>query len=314
MTQKRKTPRFDTNALLGGEDCTRIFTLHPPRGEEPVAPILFSAPHSGRCYPVDFVRKAALPLNELRGSEDFAVDLLFAAAPAHGMPLLVAQRPRAWLDLNREPHELSPEMFDGPVPPWADTTSERARSGLGVIPRVITEDRAIYRRPLKWEEAKQRIEQAWGPYHLALQDQLQALQQRFGAAVLIDCHSMPESAARAMTPLSLRQPDIILGDVEETACNPLLTDTLDELFSRAGLNVRRNRVYTGGYITRRYGLQGYGAHAVQIEINRGLYMQPGAFELTDAFFALRDIITGIMAELPTRLAPLWHQRPAQAAE
>ncbi len=313
MTQKRKTSRFDSAALLGGEDCARIFTLHEPRGEV-AAPILFSSPHSGRCYPADFVREAALPFDELRASEDFAVDLLFADAPARGMPLLAAQRPRAWLDLNRAPDELSAEMFDGPPPRWANTGGERAQSGLGVIPRIITEEREIYPRKLSWEEARQRIDAAWHPYHAALRAQLQALHARFGAAILIDCHSMPESAARAMTPLSLRQPDIILGDGEGATCASLLTDTLERLFARAGLNVRRNRVYTGGFITRHYGRAGFGAHTVQIEINRRLYVQPGQYVLTDAFHALREIISGIIAELPERLAPLWRQRPAQAAE
>ncbi len=304
---------FEPDCLLGGESCGQWLRLDMP-ADGPVAPILFSSPHSGRCYPRDFVAEAALELEELRASEDFAVDLLFADAPSLGMPLLTAQRPRAWLDLNRAPHELSAEMFDGPPPPWADTASERARGGLGVIPRFVTEEREIYARKLGWEEARQRIEQAWNPYHRALDHQLRALAGRFGAAVLIDCHSMPESAARAMTPLSLRQPDIILGDVDGTSCDGRLTDVLEQLFMRAGLNVRRNRVYTGGYITRQYGLRGLGFHAVQIEINRRLYVRPGQYELTEAFFALRDIIRGVIAELPDRLAPLWRQALPQAAE
>lgn len=312
MTHECKPDAFAATALLGGEDCARVFTLHLPKHNTPAAPILFSSPHSGRCYPMDFVRQSVLPLEELRASEDFAVDLLFADAPALGMPLLAAQRPRAWLDLNRAPDELSADMFAGPPPAWANTNSERAQNGLGVIPRIISEERAIYAHRLSWQEARRRIEQAWHPYHSALRAQLQALRARFGAAILIDCHSMPESAARAMTPLSLRQPDIILGDGEGSSCDALLTDVLDMLFSRAGLNVRRNRVYTGGHITRFYGRAGFGAHAIQIEINRRLYVRPGQYELTDAFFALRDVLRGILAELPRHLAPLWHK--AQAAE
>ncbi len=314
MSQKSKQATFDTATRLGLEECGRLFVLHEPHASAAANPIIYDSPHSGRCYPADFVARTPLPLTELRASEDFAVDLLFMAAPSAGSHLLAAQRPRAWLDLNRAPDELSAEMFEGPAPRWADTESERARAGLGVIPRIISEDREIYDAPLPWNEAQRRIEGVWKPYHARLRSLLEETRARFGTAILIDCHSMPESAARAMTPLSLRQPDIILGDVEGRSCDPLLTDTLHRLFADAGLNVRRNRVYTGGYITRRYGLEGFGAHAVQIEINRRLYTTPGEYRLTEAFFALQQIIAGIIAELPRRLAPLWRQRRPEAAE
>ncbi len=306
MTEKSKSPEFDAWPLLGVDDCSCAHVLHEPEGGWR-APIIYSSPHSGRCYPANFVREAAVPLSRLRASEDFAVDLLFAAAPKHGSPLLAAQRPRVWLDLNRAAGELTAEMFDAPAPDWAQTDTERARAGLGVIPQFISEGQGIYTRPLRWDEAKERIEGYWRPYHEALRGLLEQARERFGTAVLIDCHSMPESAARAMTPLSLRQPDIILGDGEGTSCDALLTDTLERLFRQAGLNVRRNRVYTGGYITRHYGLEGFGAHAVQIEINRRLYTKPFAYELTDDFLRLRQLITRIIARLPELLAPLWER-------
>jgi len=314
MTQKSKQATFEPAAQLGLEDCGRLFVLHRPHENAPANPIIYDSPHSGRCYPTDFVAQSPLPLAELRASEDFAVDLLFMAAPSAGSHLLAAQRPRAWLDLNRAADELTAEMFEGKAPDWANTNTERARAGLGVIPRIISEDREIYDRPLTWREAEERIEGCWKPYHARLRALLEQTRARFGTAILIDCHSMPESAARAMTPLSLRQPDIILGDVEGRSCDPMLTDTLHRLFADAGLNVRRNRVYTGGYITREYGLQGFGAHAVQIEINRRLYTTPGEYRLTEAFFALQQLIAGVIAELPRRLAPLWQQGRPEAAE
>ncbi len=314
MTQKSKPAAFEAGARLGMEECTDLFVLHRPHEGVPANPVIYDSPHSGRCYPAEFVRETALPLSGLRASEDFAVDLLFMAAPSAGSHLLAAQRPRAWLDLNRAPDELSAEMFDGAAPEWARTDGERARAGLGVIPRIISEDREIYARRLSWREARQRIDAAWKPYHARLRALLEETRARFGAAILIDCHSMPESAAKAMTPLSLRQPDIILGDVNGASCDPLLTDTLHRLFADAGLNVRRNRVYTGGYITRRYGLEGFGAHAIQIEINRRLYTRPGDYRLTEAFFDLQKIITGVIHALPKLLTPLWRKRPPLAAE
>ena len=314
MTQKSKPAAVEDKARLGMEECSRLYVLHRPHADVPDNPIIYDSPHSGRCYPMDFVHESTLPLAELRASEDFAVDLLFMAAPSAGSHLLAAQRPRAWLDLNRAPDELSAEMFAGSAPDWACTDSERARAGLGVIPRIISEGKEIYARRLSWAEAEHRIEKAWKPYHARLRALLEESRTRFGTAILIDCHSMPESAARAMTPLSLRQPDIILGDVEGSACNALLTDTLHRLFANAGLNVRRNRVYTGGYITRRYGLTGFGAHAIQIEINRRLYTTPGEYRLTEAFFDLQKIITGIIHALPDLLAPLWRECLPVAAE
>ena len=313
MDEKSKPPEFDAWPLLGAEDCARPFVLHAPEGGWR-APIVYSSPHSGRCYPADFVREAAAPLSRLRASEDFAVDLLYAAVPKHGSPLLAAQRPRVWLDLNRAENELTAEMFDTPAPEWAATESERARAGLGVIPQFIGEGQPVYARLLRWHEARARIDAYWRPYHGALRSLLEEARRRFGAAVLIDCHSMPESAARAMTPLSLRQPDIILGDGEGSTCERLLTDTLERLFREAGLNVRRNRVYTGGFITRHYGLGGFGAHSIQIEINRRLYTSPHAYELTDGFLELRQVITGIVARLPELLAPLWRRARPLAAE
>ena len=313
MREKSKCAGFEAWPLLGEEDCARGFVLHEPAGGWR-APIIYSSPHSGRCYPADFVREAAVPLSRLRATEDFAVDLLFAAAPGHGCPLLAAQRPRIWLDLNRAAHELTAEMFDTTAPEWAQTETERARAGLGVIPRFVDEGQEIYPRRLRWEEARARIEGFWKPYHEALRRLLERARRQFGAAVLIDCHSMPESAARAMTPFPLRQPDIILGDAEGSACDPWLTETLERLFREAGLQVRRNRVYAGGYITRHYGLEGFGAHAIQIEINRRLYTSPFTFELSGEFHELRQLITRIVARLPELLAPLWQRERPLAAE
>ncbi len=312
MKDARKHMEVDPWPLSGDEDCGAVFRLLQPARAR--WPIVFSSPHSGRCYPVDFVARSPLTFSQLRASEDLFVDRLFDDAPATGCWLIAAQYPRVWLDLNRAADELSPEMFaDAPAGVFADV-SERAASGLGVIPAQVSEGQEIYAVPPSWAQAQARIRDFWKPYHHTLKGLLLTAMARFGTAVLVDCHSMPETAARAMTPLSLRQPDIILGDREGSSCAALLTDTLETLFREAGFNVRRNRVYTGGYITQAYGLEGLGAHAVQIEINRRLYQAPGSYEMTEAFLALRETIGGIVRALPERLRPLWEDMVPAAAE
>ncbi len=295
---------FAADPLRPGEDCSRIFTLHRPAAGGSALPIVFGAPHSGRCYPADFVRDAALPLRDLRRSEDFLVDDIFSAAAEAGCWQLVAHRPRAWLDLNRAPDELDPGMFDGP-PPRKVRSTPRVSAGLGVIPRLVAEGVEIYRRPLSWSEAEARLKVGYHPYHERLRRLLTHLRDHYGQAVLVDCHSMPASAARAMTPLGGRRPHIILGDRNGTSCSPLLTDALEELFTAAGLRVSRNRVYAGGHITGRYGASGLGMHAIQIEINRELYMDEHRLVPSAGYRDLKRIVTGVIHALPERISRLW---------
>ncbi len=298
-------------ALEGEEDCAHVARLSPPMRLS--LPVVFSSPHSGRCYPVSFVRQASLTLEELRLSEDYLVDQLFSGAPSCGFWLYAAQRPRSWLDLNRDAREIDPAMFEGNLDLGPLVDSDRVRSGLGVIPEVVSEGRRIYKGKIPAVEAVRRLEQGYFPWHLGLKKLLEGLRQKHGQAILIDCHSMPATAVRAMTPLGSRPPDIILGDCEGTSCTNLLTDALEDLFVRSGLNVSRNRVYTGGFITRHYGLAGLGYQAIQIEISRTLYMKEGRCETTDGFVVLKSIIDEVLSFLPERLSPLWATR-REAAE
>ncbi len=302
---------FVADPLRPGDDCSRICTLHRPAAGRPVLPVVFGAPHSGRCYPGDFVRDTALPLRDLRRSEDFLVDGLFSAAPDAGCWQLVAHRPRAWLDLNRAPDELDPEMFDVP-PPQKVRITPRVSAGLGVIPRLVAEGMEIYDRPLSWSEAEERLRTGYHPYHERLRRLLLHLRDHHGQAVLVDCHSMPASAARAMTPLGGRRPHVILGDRNGTSCSPLLTDALEELFTAAGLRVSRNRVYAGGYITGHYGASGLGMHAIQIEINRELYMDERRLAPSADYEELKRIITGVIRALPHHISRLWGGMPIAA--
>ncbi|HHN66557.1 MAG TPA: N-formylglutamate amidohydrolase, partial [Thermopetrobacter sp.] len=201
---------YEPRALRALDRCAEVAVVRPPRGTG--VPIVFNSPHSGRCYPRDFVARSALPLRTLRLSEDFLVDELFSAAPAAGAWLIAATRPRSWIDLNRDRWELDPALFADTLPERADTGGERVRAGLGVLPRVVADGHEIYAGKLTWREAQARLAASYDPYHALLRRRLEELRARFGAALLIDCHSMPATAVNAMTPLGGRRPDVILGD------------------------------------------------------------------------------------------------------
>lgn len=263
--------------------------VRPPRQG---APLVFASPHSGRDYPAAFVASARLDPVALRRSEDGFVDELFAAAPEHGAPLLAATFPRVFCDVNREPWELDPGMFDGPLPSWVNTASPRVGAGLGTIARVVASGETVYRRKLSFAEAEDRIRRHWQPYHAALAALIAETRAEFGCCLLIDCHSMPTHPAQAANP-----PDFVLGDAHGTACAPRATRLVEEVLQSMGYRVRRNDPYAGGYVTRHYGRPREGVHALQIEVARPLYMDEARIERLPRMEALRRDITGAIAAL-----------------
>lgn len=272
------------------------------------APVVFNAPHSGRVYPPAFLAASQLDALELRRSEDAFIDLLVAPAVALGAPLLHANFPRAWLDLNREPWELDPDMFSAPLPGWANTRSPRVAGGLGTIPRVVAEGRVIWRERLPVETALHRVETLYKPYHRALRRLMTRTHSHFGSAVLVDCHSMPSSAAPRRAGAT---PDIVLGDRYGASCAPGIMDFLESRFLEAGYNVARNAPYAGGFITEHYGAPRAGRHAVQIEINRALYMDERRIEPGPGWPGLAHNLLTVFAELlPALTASLSGQQLA----
>lgn len=237
------------------------------RPERQTIPLVFASPHSGTHYSAAFLAEARLDPTALRRSEDSFVDELFAAAPSYGAPLLTATFPRVFCDANREPWELDPGMFDGPLPAWVNSASPRVGAGLGTIARVVASGEPVYRRKLPFAEAEARVRQCWQPYHRALAELIEATRARFGACLLIDCHSMPAHPAHGSN-----QPDFVLGDAHATACMPRATRLVEETLTGMGYRVRRNDPYAGGYVTRHYGRPRDGVHALQIEVARALYM------------------------------------------
>ncbi|NJO56166.1 MAG: N-formylglutamate amidohydrolase [Rhodospirillales bacterium] len=266
----------------------------------PSAPLLFSSPHSGRTYPPAFLASVRLSLATLRRSEDSFVDDLFAGACSRAMPFLRAHFPRSFVDLNREPYELDPAMFDGRLPPYANTRSLRVGGGLGTIARVVGDAVEIYDRRLPVDEAMERIDTYYLPYHRTLRQALTRLHRRFGTAVLIDCHSMPSSVVcRDERPKA----DVVIGDRYGTSCSPRVANTVETTLRDLGYTVHRNKPYAGGFITEHYGAPAVGLHAIQIEINRALYLDEAGFRPSERFERMRadiDVLIERLAEMPYR--------------
>ncbi|MDQ0136252.1 N-formylglutamate amidohydrolase [Neorhizobium galegae] len=232
-------------------------------------PFVFNSPHSGSFYPPEFLAESGLDSLSIRRSADHYVDELFADAPELGAPLLLAHFPRAYLDVNREPYELDPRMFDGPLPPFVNIGSMRVAGGLGTIPRIVAENMEIYRRRLPVDEAMSRIETIYKPYHACLRKLIARTHARFGLAILIDCHSMPGNIRLSGSDV---RPDFIIGDRYGTSASAELSRAAMEFLDGMGFSAVRNKPYAGGFITEHYGRPVRGLHALQIEINRALYV------------------------------------------
>ncbi len=260
------------------------------------SPLVLSSPHSGHIYPASFLAQSRLDSLTLRRSEDTDVDALMRPATACGAPLLRALFPRAFLDVNREPYELDPRMFDGRLPLHVNTRSMRVAGGLGTIARVVGDQQEIYARRLPVATAFARVESLYRPYHRALRALAQGAAERFGVAVIVDCHSMPSLSA-ATGVVETVKADIVLGDRHGTSCDGAIVDVLEASLSGAGYTVRRNKPYAGGYITEHYGRPASGMHAVQIEINRSIYMNEATFARKPGFAALSDDLARAMQQL-----------------
>lgn len=260
------------------------------------SPLVLSSPHSGRVYPKSFLAASRLDPAMLRRSEDSFVDELFARAHEFGAPLVRARFPRAFLDVNREPFELDPRMFDGRLPGHANTRSLRVAAGLGTIARLVAESQEIYARRMPVESALRRIEAMYRPYHAALRRLTHRAHRTFGLSVLVDCHSMPSAIAGSAGAEKVKA-DFVLGDRYGTSCDPELTAAAESVLRRLGYSVQRNKPYAGGFITEHYGNPGSGAHALQIEINRGVYMNEATFERLPAFAGLTADLASLVAVL-----------------
>ena len=269
----------------GGHDNT-VIAVRTPRVQS--APLVFASPHSGTDYDPAFVAASRLDERSLRRSEDSFVDEIFARVPSCGAPLLCALFPRAYLDPNREPYELDPEMFSDALPPFVKTRTDRVRAGFGTIARVVATGSEIYRAKLCFADAESHIQALYRPYHRTLERLIDETMARFGAAILIDCHSMPSVGGPTDRDRGKRRADIVLGDRFGTSCAPAVTDLASEILSSLGLSVAQNNPYAGAHTTAHYGRPAEARHALQIEVNRALYMNETAFTRSKALPALAE--------------------------
>ncbi len=267
-------------------------TIAAPRVQ--TAPFVFCSPHSGRIYTERFLALSRLDAHTLRKSEDCYVDELLTGVTDLGAPVITARFPRAYVDVNREPYELDPDLFDGPLPAFANTQSVRVVGGLGTVARIVADGEEIYRSRLPVGVALARIDRLYKPFHAALAGLLEETRRRFGMAVLIDCHSMPSTPIGQ--PGALR-PDFVLGDRFGASCDTKLTRLLREALAGCGHEVHVNRPYAGGFITEHYGRPGRGLHVLQLEMNRALYLNEATFERTGGFPALSATLNRAFARL-----------------
>ncbi len=246
------------------------------------APIIFNSPHSGSVYPQASLAASRVDVAALRRSEDSFVDELIAGLSAQGFPVVSVHFPRSYVDVNREPYELDPRMFSGRLPSFANTRSMRVAGGLGTIPRVVGDGQEIYRERLDVDDALGRIEALYKPYHRALRRLISKAHLAFGTAILVDCHSMPSVGVSREEP---PRPDVVIGDRYGTSCAAVLRDRVEQTFAALGYSVGCNKPYAGGFITEHYGNPASGLHAVQIELNRAIYMDERRRERRPRFAA-----------------------------
>jgi N-formylglutamate deformylase len=270
--------------MTGKDPVLEDLRTQPVRLTRPAVqqvPFIFASPHSGSLYPQSLVAMSRLSPTTLRRSEDAYVEELFEAANACGAPMIAARFPRAYLDVNRSPAEIDTEMFDGALGVAIDPASPRVNAGLGVIPRVVRDGAEIYRHKLPAREAEERLAYFYRPYHAALAILVKETLARFGAAVVVDCHSMPSAAA---------VPDVVLGDRYGMSATPLLVRQAERAFEAQGFACVRNVPYAGGYTTLLHGRPARGVHALQIEINRSLYLNEERIERGPRFSQIQTQI------------------------
>lgn len=268
--------------------------------------VVFASPHSGRVYPERFLRRTVLDAQTIRTSEDAYVDRLFDCAPEFGAPFLHAGAPRAYVDLNRARDEMDPALIEGLR---RVGHNPRVASGLGVVPRVVAGGRAIYRGKLTRAEADQRITRIWDPYHAQLRDLLDESRERFGETILIDCHSMPHEALDGTARQGRRRPEVVIGDRFGASARSEIVEQVEAVFAAAGFVVARNAPFAGAFSTQHYGRPSRHQHAVQVEIDRALYLDEARIVPNAAFESVRDVLRSVVADL-AQLGPSLPQRLA----
>lgn len=310
--------RFDspvqTGGAIPGSPDQPAYTLRQSAASS--VPVLIAVPHAGRAYPASLIERLRNPGQALLRLEDRYVDLLGeAVASATGAALLVAQAPRAMIDLNRSADDVDWDMIAQGKPDRlvSPKSGLRARSGLGLIPRRLPGLGELWQQRHDTAELTARIEGVHAPYHQCLADSLAALRARWGTALLIDLHSMPPLALRDGLP----SPEFVLGDRFGTTCHGALLASCFGYFAEQGRAAAHNRPYAGGYVLERHAAPAEGIHAVQLEIDRSCYLDGRLAELGPGFAGMVALLAGLVRQLAAEVAELGQAADctwAQAAE
>ncbi|MBL4869983.1 MAG: N-formylglutamate amidohydrolase [Robiginitomaculum sp.] len=267
---KRKYPRAEKQSLHALLPAFEV--LAPPVLK---SPIILASPHSGRHYPASFLQQTSVSLAQLRQSEDSYVDEMIKPLAQYDIPVLHALFPRCFVDVNRSANDWPPESISrrsvlddkNPFQAHQRYSSSHAHAGLGVIPTRISHGLPIYAYPLAPKLIQARLDTLYHPYHEALQALIGMAKSKFGHAIVLDFHSMPGEKVSGK-----KRADFILGDRFGKSCAPETINTLHKLLSARGYTVTRNLPYAGGFITDYYGQVSERVDAVQIEINKDLYL------------------------------------------
>lgn len=253
------------------------------------SPLIYTVPHAGRLVPASARARLQATEATVRSLEDPLVDDLVAGAGAWGATVLINRTARAFVDVNRDPAERDPRLSSDE----RGRDTPRTRAGLGVVPRLGGDGRVLYRGRLDPDEIEARIAGVHGPYHAALAELMQAARARFGRAMLIDWHSMPSAAAVAEGRRGGLVPDIVLGDRFGRSAAPEIPGLVRQVFEARGRRVLMNRPFAGGHTTQVWARPEEGFHALQVEINRGLYLDETTLVPTSGLAALKADIEAV---------------------
>lgn len=292
--------RCDGGEIPGGHG-TPAYTL--TTSAPSAIPLLIAVPHAGRAYPGSLLERMRNPGFAALRLEDRYVDRLAeAVARATGASLLVAHAPRAMIDLNRAVDDIDWDMF-GRGPPrdvGSYTPGRRAGSGLGLIPRRLPGIGELWKRRHEEADLAARISGIHEPYHRCLDGQLAALRERWGAALLVDLHSMPPLALRGGQPT----PEFVVGDRFGSTCHGGLIGSAFTYFAEMRRGTAHNRPYAGGYVLERHARPGAGIHAFQLEIDRTSYLDSRLAEPGRGFAAMVHLLVGLVRRLAGEVADL----------
>lgn len=270
----------------------KCYILKKP--EVQTSSLVFNSPHSGRNYSESFLKNSLLNKPEIRSSEDAYVDDLFSSVTDFGAPLLAAVVPRAYVDLNRHANELDSAIIQGVN---KNTLNSRVLSGLGVIPRIVSRGTNIQSGKITLEQAKMRLNESYFPYHKKLKNLLDQTKAEFGKVILIDCHSMPMASTQSLKTFNRQTPEIILGDRFGSSCSLEVMSQVKSSFEDAGFRVSQNIPFSGAFILKNYGQPSINQHAIQIEIDRSLYLNEKLVEKSDQYdevkYKLKTVIRNI---------------------